>query len=171
MYGCHFMIESDHGPLSYLYNEAKEISQTASSHIQRWTHMLSAYQYTIRHKAGKSLSNAHALSRLPRPVTTSSDKTPGDFVHLLDHLSSTTVTAEAIKDWIAKDPILSNVRRYIMSDGWILCLLNLSRTRIGPTSSALLTVVCYGELELLYHHKDMHQCWMNSMRPTLNVQE
>ena len=162
MYGCHFMIESDHGPLSYLYNEAKENFHTISSHVQRWALTLSAYQYTIRHKAGKSLSNAHALSRLPRPVTTSSDKI--SCMHLLDHLTSTTVAAEAIKDWIAKDPILSNVRRYIMSDGWILCLLNISCTRIGPTSSALLTGLCYGELELLYHHKDMHQCWMNSMR-------
>ena len=43
----------------------KGISQTASSKIQRWALTLSAYQYTIRHKTGVSLSNADALSRLP----------------------------------------------------------------------------------------------------------
>ena len=79
--------------------------------------MLSAYQYTIRYKTGKSLCNADALSRLPRPVTTNSDKLPGDLVHLIDHLSTTAVNAEAIKDWTSKDPVLSQVRRYLMV-GW-----------------------------------------------------
>ena len=117
LYGRFFLIESDHKPLAYLFNEAKGISPTASSRIQRWALTLGAYQYTIRHKAGKSLSNADALSRLPRPVTTSSDKLPGDLVHLMDHLSVTTVNAITIKSWTAKDPVLSQVSRYIMG-GW-----------------------------------------------------
>ena len=112
-----FLIESDHQPLAYLFNETKGISTTALSRIQRWALTLSAYQYTIRHKPGKSLSNADALSRLPRPVTTSSDKLPGDLVHLMDHLSVTTVNANTIKSWTAKDPVLSQVSRYIMG-GW-----------------------------------------------------
>ena len=112
-----FFNRIDHQPLSYLFNETKGISQTASSRIQRWALTLSAYQYTIRYKAGKSLSNADALSRLPRPVTTSSDKLPGDLVHLTEHLSATAVNAEAIKNWTSKDPILSKVRKYLMV-GW-----------------------------------------------------
>ena len=117
LYGRNFVIESDHQPLSYLFNEKKGISQTASSRIQRWALTLSAYQYTIRHKAGVSLSNADALSRLPRPVTTNSDRVPGDLVHLFNHLSATTVNAQAIKDWTNKDPILAKVRQYVMT-GW-----------------------------------------------------
>ena len=117
LYDRHFSIESDHQPLSYLFNEKKGISPTASSRIQRWALTLSAYQYTIRYKTGKSLCNADALSRLPRPVTTNSDKLPGDLVHLVDHLSTTAVNAEAIKDWTSKDPVLSQVRRYLMV-GW-----------------------------------------------------
>lgn len=50
LYGRHFIIESDHQPLSYLFNEKKGISQTASSQIQRWALTLSAYQYTITTK-------------------------------------------------------------------------------------------------------------------------
>ena len=71
-----FSIKPDHQPLAYLFNEAKGISPMASSRIQRWALTLSAYWYTIHHKAGKSLSNADALSRLPRSVTTNSDKLP-----------------------------------------------------------------------------------------------
>ena len=117
LFGRQFSIESDHQPLSYLFNEAKGISQTASSRIQRWALTLSAYQYTIRHKAGVTLSNADALSRLPRPTTTSSVIIPGDLIHLIDHLSGTTVNAATIKDLTSKDPILSQVRRYILT-GW-----------------------------------------------------
>ena len=107
-------IESDHQPLDYLFNEAKGISPMASSRIQWCPLTLSAYQYTIRQKAGKSLNNVDALSRLPRSVTTSLDKLPGDLVHLMDHLSVTTVNANAIRLWTSKDPVLSQVSRYIM---------------------------------------------------------
>ena len=113
LYGRHFSIESDHQPLSYFFNEKKGTSLTASSRIQRWALTLSAYQY----KTGKSLCNTDALSRPPRPVTTNSDKLPGDLVHLIDHSSTTAVNAEAIKDWTSKDPVLSQVRRYVMV-GW-----------------------------------------------------
>ena len=117
LFGRHFSSESDHRPLSYLFNKTKGVSQTASSWIQRWALTLGAYHYTIRHKPGATLSNADALSRLPRPTTTSADCLPGDLVHLIDHLSSTPVNAANIKDWTAKDPLLSKVKRYIMV-GW-----------------------------------------------------
>ena len=86
----------------------------ASSRTQRWALTLSAYRYTIHHKAGKCLSNPDALSRLARSVTTNSDKLPGDLVHLMDHLSATTVNANAIRIWTSKDPVLPQVSRYIM---------------------------------------------------------
>ena len=117
LFGRKFSIESDHQPLSYLFNETKGISQTASSRIQRWALTLSAYQYSIRHKPGATLSNADALSRLPRPTTSSVDCQPGDLIPLVDHLSATTVTAARIKEWTCKDPVLSKVKKYVMT-GW-----------------------------------------------------
>ena len=62
----------------------------ASSRIQRWALTLSAYHYSICYKSGKDLSNADALSQIPRPVTTTSDYLPGDLINLLTHLSNTT---------------------------------------------------------------------------------
>ena len=87
----------------------------ASSRIQRWAITLSAYRYSIRYKKGQLLGNADALSRLPRPVVTSSDCVPEDLVHLINHLSTPTVTAGHIRDWTTKDPVLSQVRQYLLT--------------------------------------------------------
>ena len=118
LYGRHFQIESDHKPLAYLFNETRAIPQMASSRIQRWALTLSAYRYSIRHKAGKSLNNADALSRLPQQITTSEENCcPADLVLVMNQLSTTTVNAERIKDWTEKDPVLSQVKRFILL-GW-----------------------------------------------------
>ncbi len=116
LYGQKFIIESDHQPLSHLFNEKKQIPVLASARIQRWALTLSTYTYSIRYKAGKSLSNADALSRLPRSQTTECPS-PADLVQLVNHLSSTATTAGNIKIWTDRDPILSQVRK-LTQDGW-----------------------------------------------------
>ena len=89
----------------------------ASGRIQRWALKLSCYQYNIRYKTGKSSGNADALSRLPRPTTTSFDRLPAELVHLVDHLATTTISQPNIKEWTNTDPVLAKVRCYVMS-GW-----------------------------------------------------
>ncbi len=103
-------------PLSHLFNEKKQIPVLASARIQRWALTLSTYTYSIRYKAGKSLNNADALSRLPRSQTTECPS-PADLVQLVNHLSSTATTAGNIKIWTDRDPILSQVRK-LTQDGW-----------------------------------------------------
>ena len=117
VYGRHFEIESDHRPLSFLFSENKGVPQMASARIQRWAITLSAYHYTIRYKAGKHLGNADAFSRLPRPVTIANDHVPEELELLMNHLSATSIGAANIKAWTNRDPLLSCVRRFIMS-GW-----------------------------------------------------
>ena len=117
IYGRHFVIQSDHKPLSYLFNEQKGIPQMASARIQRWALMLSAYRYSIQYKSGKTLSNADGLSRLPRPATPSNYSVPADLEHLVNHLSTTCISADNIKDWTGRDPTLSQVRKFLES-GW-----------------------------------------------------
>ena len=63
------------------------------------------------------MSNADALGRLPSPVTTSLAELPGDLLHLLHHLETTSISAAGIKRWTAKDPVLSRVLVYVMH-GW-----------------------------------------------------
>ena len=115
LFGLPFIIEFDHQPLSFLFKETKGISQTASSRIQRWALTLSAYKYSIHHKSGITLSNADTLSRLPRPVTTRSDRQPADLLHSMDHLAGIPVQAAVIKDLTNKDPVLSQVRKFVLS--------------------------------------------------------
>ena len=76
LYGTHFTLYSDHKPLECLSSESQQIPSIASSRIQRWALSLSAYQYTIKHKPGTSMSNADALSRLPVKCTFSNSQVP-----------------------------------------------------------------------------------------------
>lgn len=117
LHGRSFTIESDHQPLSHLFSETKSIPTMASARIQRWALTLAAYQYNIRYKSGKTLNNADALSRLPRPISTNEDTLPDELAHLILHLSATSISAGHIKDWTAKDPVLARVLRYVQS-GW-----------------------------------------------------
>ena len=79
----------------------------ASSRIQRWAITLSAYSYTIKHKPGKQLSHADALSRLPLADQPSDVPQPCDVVLLLNHLSEIVISAASIKAETDKDPLLS----------------------------------------------------------------
>ena len=98
LYGRFFYIESDHQPLSYLFNKAREILHISPSRIQRWALTLSTYQYSIHYKQGKMLSNTDELSHLPRSNTTSVNCIPGDLVHLINHLSTTAISSDKIKE-------------------------------------------------------------------------
>ena len=60
---------------------------------------------------GNTFNNVDALSQLPRPVTTTADRLPGN---LIDHLSTTTVN---VKEWTSKDSTLSQVKHYTLL-GW-----------------------------------------------------
>ena len=117
LYGRHFTIQSDHQPLSFLFGETKGIPQLASARIQRWALTLSTYNYTIRYKAGKSLGNADALSRLPRPVTIVDDCIPADLEHLVHHLSSTTICAAQLKNGQAKIRYCHKCKDFSHQDG------------------------------------------------------
>ena len=68
--GRKFKIYSDHQPLKYLFTETRPIPVMAVSRIQRWSLLLSSYEYEIEYRPGSKVANADALSRLPLPETT-----------------------------------------------------------------------------------------------------
>ena len=117
LFGRQFTIQSDHKPLSFLFHGSKSIPQMASSRVQRWALALSAYQYNIEYKAGNRLGHADALSRLPRPATVFNTGQTPDLDFLVNHLTTTCVTASHIKEWTSKDTVLSQVKRFILT-GW-----------------------------------------------------
>ena len=94
LFGLKFIIYSDHKPLKYLFSVHRQVPVMAAARIQRWSLLLSSYQYEIKYRPGNSMANADALSRLPIPET-SSMSTPqcGEVTLLLNHLSTSIITA------------------------------------------------------------------------------
>ncbi len=78
--------------------------------------MLGAYEYVISYRAGKDHGNADALSRLP--VAQPSEEEPEEeHVWMLESIAGSLTTAEQIKHWTSKDPVLSRVCEYVLK-GW-----------------------------------------------------
>ena len=117
LFGRQFTIFTDHKPLKHLFCEDKPIPPMASARLQRWALKLSAYQYKIAHKPGKDNANADVLSRLPLPEYPKEVTLPGETVKLLETLQSSPVNAKQIAEWMAKDPVLSKVKKWL-SQGW-----------------------------------------------------
>eukprot|EP00731_Ephydatia_muelleri_P035630 Em0143g4a len=66
---------------------------------------------------GKDNANADVLSRLPLPEYPMEVTLPGVTVMLLETLQSSPVNAKQIAEWMAKDPVLSKVKKWL-SQGW-----------------------------------------------------
>ena len=115
LYGRQFAIVSDRKPLQYLLSESRGAPVMASARLQRWALILGAYQYTISYRPGEKMANADGLSRLPLPESPASAEVPlpGEVVCLLQTLQSSPITAEQIRQWTSKDPILSKVRELV----------------------------------------------------------
>ena len=113
----------------------------ASSRIQRWALKLSAYQYSICYKSGKTLQNVDALSRLPMSVTCNHDGLTGDISHLMDHLSSTTISCANIQKWTNMSCKVS------LPLSWIVHLFHTSPEPWNSLWSM------FGEPELWHHSK------------------
>ena len=89
------------------------------SRVQHWALTLSAYDYSIQYKPGRQISNVDAFSRLPLSSTIDYVRTPGNLLLLFSQLSKQIMSAEHIKKYTEKDPVLSKVKRLIQSDGEI----------------------------------------------------
>ena len=107
-----FTVVTDHKPLLGIFSPDKNIPPMSSGRIQRWSLLLQAYRFTLRHRSGALLGTADALSRLPLMSTTDSTPVPADWVNLVNFLESSPVTSADIREHTRKDPTLSKVMRY-----------------------------------------------------------
>ena len=64
-----FKIYSDHETLKYIFSENCQILVMAASRIQRWSLLLSSYEFEIEYRPGSKVANVVALSRLTRDHT------------------------------------------------------------------------------------------------------
>ena len=59
--GRHFIVESDHAPLSLLNQRGKE----PKGRLGRWQLQLSEFDFEVRYRPGRVITNADTMSRLP----------------------------------------------------------------------------------------------------------
>ena len=117
LFGKRFTLQTDHKALISLFSECKSISPQASGRIQRWALALAMYEYEIAFKPTEAHSNADAMSRLPLPDQPISTPLPAETVCMVEGLSQSPVSAYQIKRWTRKDPVLSQVLRFV-DKGW-----------------------------------------------------
>ena len=99
--GQHFTILSDHKPLSYLFAANPPVPST---HIQRWSLLLIAYDYSMLHRPGKAHANADMLSGLPLSTTPTNTQPTGDTVLLFECLQVSPLNVSDIHSWTDCDP-------------------------------------------------------------------
>ena len=114
--GRHFIIYTDHKPLLGLLNPGKSTPLTASGRMQRWAWTLLTYEYELIYRRGRGNGNADTLSRLPLPNVPQSTPVLGDFINLMENIN-TRVDALKVKQWTARDPVLSQLTQFVLQ-GW-----------------------------------------------------
>ena len=84
---------------------------------QRWAFVLASYHYQQVYKPGSKISNADGLSRLPIEDYVMPLPCPEKVVLSMSALDLTPVTSRTVAFYTSRDPVLSQVRKWILH-GW-----------------------------------------------------
>ena len=84
---------------------------------RNWLSHLKLNNYKLVYKPGAKKGNADALSRLPLKDSVNHTPKPADYVFVMNHMESTPVTPDYIREWTSRDPVLSQVREFVLK-GW-----------------------------------------------------
>ena len=117
LFGHHFMLQTDHKPLVYLFNESKAVPPQASARLQRWALILASYEYTITGRSTLEHANADAVSRLPLPDVPEETSVPPELVLMVETLNDSPVSPTQIARWTQQDKTLSRALLYTRQ-GW-----------------------------------------------------
>ena len=117
--GREFTIRTDHKPLLGMLGENKPLSVMASPRVTRWAMLLSGYKYRMEYVPGTKQGHCDGLSRLPMSAGCAQVPVPAETIHLLQFVDASPVTAESIRLFTARDPVLSAVLRFTR-EGWPL---------------------------------------------------
>ena len=116
LYGCKFILVTDHKPLLTLLGPKKGIPSLAATRLQKWAVLLSAYMYDIEFRPTGEHSNVDALSRLPLKV----NYTPAvdlDSRFMIGQVQALPVVADEVSTATRTDSLLSKIYGYVQK-GW-----------------------------------------------------
>lgn len=114
LYGNKFKIFSDHQPLREIFSEKKGTPAVAAARLQRWSVLLSAYDYTIEWKQASMMAHADALSRLPLSDATGVDQ---GLINNFNEIGDVPIVNADVAKETQSDPILKEVFR-LVNEGW-----------------------------------------------------
>ena len=146
LFGHPFELITDHQLLLGLLGERRSTSPQASVRIRHWSLYLSMFEYSLRFRRTAAHGNADALSRLPLRVVPANVETPPELVLLTEHMADSPVTADQIRSWIHKDPVLSKVIQFFQQGSLSLLLTLTIKQNCSnvPSSRMLLTTYVHG---------------------------
>ena len=117
LYGRKFTLITDHKPLLAILGPKKGIPPLAAARLQRWSILLSAYNYDIQFKSTSAHANADGLSCLPISDNTTPDQSVEVSLFNVAQINCLPVTAQQIDRLTKSDPCLSKVLQYTRQ-GW-----------------------------------------------------
>ena len=117
LYGRAFTLYTDHKPLITILSPKKGIPPLSAARLQRWALLLAAYSYDIVYKSTKDHANADGLSRLPLPITPTTECQQESTVFNIAQIDTLPVTAKQLKAATHQDSVLSKVLLYTKC-GW-----------------------------------------------------
>ena len=119
LYGRKFTLITDHKPLLAILGPKKGIPPLAATRLQRWSILLSAYNYDIQFKSTSAHANVaiDGLSRLPISDNTTPDQSVEVNLFNVAQINCLPVTAQQIDGLTKSDPCLSKVLQYTRQ-GW-----------------------------------------------------
>ena len=113
--GREFTLVTDHRPLLKILRPYEGVPTLAAARLQRWTLLLSAYNYKLKFKSIVENKEADWLSRLPIAMQ---GIDPNEEIYHVDYCDQLPVTATEIAREIQKGPIPRKAYKYTRS-GWI----------------------------------------------------
>ena len=122
LYARPFELYTDHKPLEFILHPNKQIPEMATSRIQRWAIILSAYQYTIKYRSTNKHCNADLCSRYPLPET-DDEVMLGEAENVCSVFSlymddgKPLLNSELMAKFTKRDPVLAKVL-YQVQEGW-----------------------------------------------------
>ncbi|KXJ26285.1 Uncharacterized protein K02A2.6 [Exaiptasia diaphana] len=116
LYGAHFTLVTDHKPLLSILGPKTGLLTLAATRLQRWSLVLSEYDYGIEYRKSESHANADALSRLP-DKTAEIEEARESSIHTLSYSDQLSITSLEIRRARREKPVLAKAYDYTLN-GW-----------------------------------------------------
>ena len=119
LYGQRFTLCTDHKPLLKIFAPDGATPVLAAARLQRWSLLLSSYQYNIQYRSSSDIANANALSRLHLSYRKDASAEECIYSVARQQLHKHPVSAQRIATETAHDPTLARALQ-LTQNGWTI---------------------------------------------------